>query len=206
MKTTLSLILAAASTGLVLAQANPQPEPASADRQPLERWLGDWTFERTGRDTPLGAAGISLGAYSVLPIPDTRPGEPRGRATVPEANLQWIDADGFDPERGCFFWDSFAGDGPVVDATYAFDGPRVTMVGTLLAKGKRYTLRSTVTFADDFQSLTDRREISTDGVHWTQLSESRATKVMTALAAPDSDQPKAAATDHPCAPENPPPQ
>ncbi len=48
MKTTLLSLLAAALTGLVFAQTNPlQPAPSAIESQPLERWLGDWTFETT---------------------------------------------------------------------------------------------------------------------------------------------------------------
>lgn len=185
MKTSLSLLFAAASTGLVFAQPAPQTDTAAVERQPLERWLGDWTYESTTHASPLGAGDISLGAYSIRSIVEEQFTGLRGKESR-EANQQWVDAEGFDLARGTYFWNSFGKEGTVTDATYTFDGPRVAMTGTLLVRGERYKLRSTVTFADDFQSLTDKREISTDGVNWTLLSESHAAKVMSALAAPDT--------------------
>ncbi|MBK8476572.1 MAG: DUF4440 domain-containing protein [Opitutaceae bacterium] len=186
MRTAISLILAAALTGLVFAQSTQQSEPSGIERQPLEHWLGDWTYQSTTHNSPLGAGGTSLGTCSVRPILAGQFVEFRGKETGPDGSLQWIETDGFDPARGCFFWSSFASDGSVIDATYTFDGPRVAVTGTLLAGDKRYRLRGLVTFADDFQSLTDKREISTDGVHWTLLSENRAAKIIPVLAAPDS--------------------
>ncbi len=188
MKTTILLILAAASTGLVFAQTAPKPDTNSVENQPLERWLGDWTYESNAQRSPLGAGGTIQGNCSVQPILAGKFIQFHGKERGPEGNLQWIETDGFDPARGCYFWSSFASDGSVIDATYTFDGPRVAVTGSLLAGDKRYKLRGLVTFADDFQSLTDRREISTDGVNWTLLSESRAAKVMTALAAPDTPE------------------
>ena len=192
MKTTLLSLLAVTLTGLVFAQTAPQPGSSTVESQPLERWLGDWTFETTTHASPFGADGTNVGACSVLPLRAGPGGEFGDKATGPEENLRRIESDGFDPARGGFFWDSFAGDTAVIDPAYTFDGPRVSMVGTLRAGKKRYLFRSLVTFAEDFQSFTDRREISADGMHWTLLSESRAAKVGSVLAAPDRDLPQAA--------------
>lgn len=192
MKTILLSLLAAALSGLGFGQATSQPAPSVIERQPLDRWLGDWTFETTTRASPFGAGGTNVGACSVLPLLAGQGGEFRDMANGPQENLRRIEPDGFDPAHGGFFWSSFAGDAAVIDPAYTFDGPRVAMVGTLRARDKRYRLRSLVTFADDFQSFTDRREISADGVHWTLLSESRAAKVGAVLAAPDRDTPQSA--------------
>ena len=192
MKTILLSLLAIAATSLVFAQTALPTEPSAIERQPLERWLGDWTFETTTLASPLGTGGTNVGACSVLPLLAGQSGEFRDKATGPQENLRRIESDGFDPARGGFFWDSLAGDTAVSDPAYTFDGTRVSMVGTLRARDKRYLFRSLVTFANDFQSFTNRREISADGMHWTLLGESRAAKVMPVLAAPDRDTPQAA--------------
>ena len=184
MKTPIALILAVALTGLVLAQQTPAPTPLAAERQPLERWLGDWTYEGTVHPSPLGAAGAYHGTCSAQPILGGQFVEFRGEEQGPAGPLQWTETDGFDPVRGCFFWKSFASDGSRIDATYTLDGSRIAVTGLLFTGSQSFQLRGTVTFADDRQSLTDRREISADGTHWTLLSESRATKITPALAAP----------------------
>jgi hypothetical protein len=145
MKTTMLSLLAVALTGLVFAQTAPLPESSAVERQPLERWLGDWTFETTTLASPFGAGGTNAGAFSVLALLAAQSGEFRDKATSPQENLRRIESDGFDPSRSRFFWDSLAG---------------------------------------DIQSFTKRRDISTTGIRWTLLGESRAAKIMPVLAAP----------------------
>ncbi len=191
MKTTSLLLLAAVLSGLACAENTPAPALLAAERQPLECWLGDWSYESTVHPSPLGAAGAAHGTYSVQPILGGQFVEFRGEEHSPAGSLQWTETDGFDPVRGCFFWKSFASDGSRIDATYTLDGPRIAVTGMLFAGSQSYQLRGTVTFADDRQSLTDRREISADGTRWTLLSESRATKLTPALAAPEPSDPRA---------------
>ena len=183
MKTAISLILAATLTALGLAQTAIPSIPLAPEHKKLELWLGGWSYESTLHESPLGAAGTSHGNCSVRLILGGQFVEFQGEETGPAGTIQWVETDGYDPVLDCFFWKSFASDGSAIDATYTFDGHRAAVSGTLLAGAKRYRLRGSMTFADDFQSLTDKREISTDGVHWTPLSEGRSTKITPVLAA-----------------------
>ena len=95
MKTTFSLILAAAVTGLVFAQTQttiPALPPAT-EHQKLAIWLGDWSYESTLHESPLGAAGTYQGNYTVRPIFGGQFIEFRGEETGTAGSLRWVETD-----------------------------------------------------------------------------------------------------------------
>ena len=183
MKTAISLILAATLTALGLAQTAIPALPLATEHKKLEIWLGDWSYESTLHESPLGAAGTYNGNYTVLPILGGKCVEFRGEETGTAGSLHWVETDSYDPVNQRYRWNGFASDGSINDVTYSFDGPVAAYSGTMTTGAKRYHIRGSITFADDAQSFTDQREISTDGTTWSPLSEVRATKLTRVLAA-----------------------
>ncbi len=161
----------------VVAQAQtPAPKPGPEHKK-LEIWIGDWTFEEEGSATPFGPAGKASGRSTAKWILGGFFVEFRVEWKGTAGPMQAIEIDGYDPVTKKYTWNNFASDGGVQAFTYAIEGNTVSYSGTQVIGGKQVKARGTITFAPDFMSNVEKREISIDGKAWMPALEVKATKV-----------------------------
>jgi hypothetical protein len=150
---------------------------AAPEYQKLKVWVGDWTYEATNFESPLGPAGKSTGTITVRMVMGGYFVEWSGEDRGPGGVSHWREIDGYDGAAGKYFWATMAEDGSWQTATYSFAGNTSPYSGTVLVKGKLYKFRGVLTFAPDGKSFVDKREYSIDGESWKPLWEGRWTKV-----------------------------
>jgi len=161
----------------VVAQAQtPAPKPGPEHKK-LEIWVGDWTWEELDSATPFGPAGKVGGKVSAQWILGGFFVEFRAEGKGTAGPIQAIEIDGYDPVTKKFTWNNFASDGSVQTFTYTIEGNTVPYSGTQVTGGKQAKIRGTITFAPDFMSSVEKREMSIDGKAWIPALEVKSTKV-----------------------------
>ncbi len=161
---------------VIAVQAQAQAPKPGPEHQKLKVWVGDWTYEAESQATPLGPAGKVVGKATVRPILGGFFVEWRGEEKGPSGTLAWVEVDGYDAVNKRFFWNSFGSDGDAQLVTYAFDGTVSRYSGTMHLGEKQVQFRGTLTFAADFLSWTEKRELSVDGQNWMPWSQSKSIK------------------------------
>ena len=161
----------------VASQAQtPAPKPGPEHKK-LEIWIGDWTFEEQDFATPFGPAGKASGKSTAKWILGGFFVEFRAEWKGTAGPIQAIEIDGYDPVTKKFTWNNFASDGSVQTFTYTIEGSTVPYSGTQVTGGKQAKIRGNITFAPDFMSCVEKREMSIDGKAWMPALEVKSTKV-----------------------------
>jgi len=163
--------LAALLSAAILQAQTPAPKPGP-EQQKLNIWVGDWTYEGENQATPLGPAGKYVGKQTVRPILGGFFVEWHGE----DRFSSWYEVDGYDALNKRFFWTGFGNDGNVSSVAYTIEGTKVEYSGTVILGEKQYKIRGTATFAADFMSFVDKRELSVDGQTWMPNFQSKSTK------------------------------
>lgn len=167
-----------------LAQAQIQDRPkAGPEQKKLEVWVGEWKYEGTLKDTPLGPGGKFAGRESIRWILDglflEAKGKDKGVYGGKEMTYEGVVIRWFDPAAKTYRDQSFDNDGVVGAGLGTFSGMVWTTTGTGTdSKGKKYMTRGSTTFSSDGKSRSSKSEISfDDGKTWILGWELTAKKV-----------------------------
>lgn len=157
--------------GRVEAQVPNRPK-AGPEHKVLEAQTGEWTYDGTLRDTPLGPGGRFSGKSTVRMVLDGLFMEVKGEDTgvyggkemsYKSTKMTWYDA-----TTTSYAALHFDNDGVVRRSTDTVKGDTWTSLGTATdSTGKTYMSRCTTTFAADGTSFRQRAELSLDdGKTW----------------------------------------
>ncbi len=149
--------------------ATPQP---GAEHRKLNVWLGNWTYEKETRATPLGPASKASGKMNGKPIFDGFFVQVTGERTGTTGTLSWFEIWAYDAVQKKYIWTGYGSDGDINWGTCIFDGRIMSYSGTVLLGEKQYGIRGTVVAATDSMSMVEDREISLDGRSWIPYSRS----------------------------------
>lgn len=169
-------------TSSVQAQIQDRPK-AGPEQEKLKAWIGEWTYEGTLKETPLGPGGKFAGKSTGRMILDglfleTR-GEDKGVYGGKEMVYQSVAIWWFDPGTKAYRDRHFDNDGLVGSSMTMVNGNTWTSSGTSTdSKGKNLRNRTTATFSADNNSVAIQAEISLDdGTTWMPLYELTMKKV-----------------------------
>jgi len=175
-----SLFLLASSSALAQIQDRPKPGP---ELKQLEVWVGEWKYEGTLRDTPLGPGGKFAGKMTTRLILDGLFLESRGQdkgiyggkeLVYKSLMIQW-----YDPVKRIYVDGGYDNDGTVGRGETTVNGSTWTKTGTVVdAKGKTNRFKAVSSVAADGKTITTKSELSVDdGKTWIPYWESTNMKV-----------------------------
>jgi hypothetical protein len=144
----------------------------------LEKWLGDWTYVRETKATPLRILeGKFVGKYTGKAILNGFFVEFQHEYKGPSGEVQWIEIDGYDAAAGNYVYSWYGSYGHMGRGTFVITENGNTWEGTRVAGSKQYMERGSTIFAPDGMSYIKKAEISSDGKTWEPYYELKATKV-----------------------------
>jgi len=170
------------SAGSVRAQIQDRPKPGAEEKK-LELWVGEWKYEGSVKDTPLGPGGKYAGKQTTRMIMDglfqERRGEDKGVYGGKEMAYKWLSIQWFDPGSKSFRDHSYDNDGFANDGITTVTENTWTTNGTTVdKKGKSYRTRNFSTFASDGKTIVQKGDLSADdGKTWTPFWEGIMKKV-----------------------------
>ena len=170
------------SSNFVQAQIQDRPK-AGADQKKLEIHVGEWKYEGTLKDTPLGPGGKFAGKSTSRMILDglflESRNEDKGFYGGKEMVYKGVSIQWFDSATKGYTSQSFDNDGIVTRSATVVNGNSWASTGNGIdSKGKAYRYRDTTTFSADGKTSSTKSELSVDdGKTWMPYWESTATKV-----------------------------
>ena len=159
------------------AQQPPKPPP---EQKKFDAWMGTWSYEGEGRDSPLGPAGKFTGKCIGRPILNGFFFELR----LEEKDWQSVQIHWYDAGAKTYRHIGFQSDGRVVAGTGTWNGVAWSAAWTTVHRGVEYRGRSQIILAADGKSITNPGELSVDGKTWMPFCESKWTKISDVPAAP----------------------
>jgi hypothetical protein len=179
-----AVLLTIARAVMLLALAQTSME--SADQAPpveqkkLQVFVGEWEYQGSGKDTPLGPGGSFSGREVHRMILDGFFLESRWKDRSDSNYVaQGIVLHWYDALSKNFRDEAFENDGSVTPGTGTVSGNVWTNLGTRKEKGgKSYQTRMTTTFGKEGKTLTTKAEFSEDGGKtWQPWWDLQATRV-----------------------------
>ena len=149
--------------------ATPHPGP---ENRKLNIWLGNWTYEKETKATPLGPASKASGKMNGKPIYDGFFVQVSGERTGTTGTFSWFEIWAYDAVQKKHIWTGYGSDGDINSGTCIFNGRTVNYSGTLLLGEKQYGIRGTIVLDADSRGMVEDREISIDGRTWMPYSHS----------------------------------
>lgn len=170
------------SSSSVLAQIQDRPKPGPEQKQ-LEVWVGEWKYEGSLMDTPLGPGGKFAGKMSTRMILDGLFLESRGqdkgvyggkKLVYKSLMIQW-----YDPIKRIYVDGGYDNDGTVGRGETTVNGSIWTKTGTVVdSKGKTNLFKSVSSIATDGKLITTKSELSVDdGKTWIPYWQSTNRKI-----------------------------
>ncbi len=160
----------------VALQAQAPAPKVGPEQKKLEIWVGNWIFEGEMKATPLGPAGKSTGEWTARFMLKGFFTNVQGEYTGPAGTTQWSEINSYNTVTKKYNWNGFDSGGGISIGTYTIEGTTVPYTGNQMVGGKEYKIRGNCVFSSDFMSMTEKREISVDGVTWMPLFEIKGTK------------------------------
>jgi hypothetical protein len=170
------------SAGSVQAQTQERPKPGPEQKK-LEVWVGEWKYEGSAKDSPLGPGGKFAGKQTARMILgglflETR-WEDKGTYGGQEMILQGIDVQWYDALTKKYVDHAFDNDGSASTGVTTVNGNTWTSMSTRTdTKGKTFKVKGTSTLSSDGKTCAASAEVSADdGKTWTPLWELTLKKV-----------------------------
>jgi hypothetical protein len=170
------------SAGIVQAQIQDRPK-AGPEMKALEVFVGEWQYEGSVKDTPLGPGGSFSGKQTVKLILDglflEQRGEDKGVYGGKELVYQGVVVRWYDPVTKTYLDHGFDNDGFVGSGVMTKDGN--TWIGNYTLKdkqGKNIKGKQISTFSSDGNTYAIKGQLSVDdGKTWTPYYEQNMKKV-----------------------------
>jgi hypothetical protein len=152
---------------LVRAQVADRPK-VGPEQKKLEVFVGDWTYEGSVSDTPLGPGGKFAGKATFRMILDglflESRAEDKGVYGGKEIIFKGITIQWFDPIKMAYLSHGYDNDSFVNRSVTTVSGNIWNGTGEQTdSKGKSYKTKHSSTIAADGKSIIEKAEISTDG-------------------------------------------
>jgi Protein of unknown function (DUF1579) len=162
------------SSGFVQAQIQDRPKVGPEQKQ-LGVFVGEWKYEGSVKDTPLGPGGKFAGKQTARMILDglflESRAEDKGVYGGKEIVYKGVFIQWYDPMTKTYHDHGFDNDGFVASGVTTVSGNTWTSTGTRTdSKGKSNKVRNTSTFSSDGNTCTQKTELSVDdGKTWMPL-------------------------------------
>lgn len=177
-----ALIWLAICGGPVSAQIADRPTLGPEGKK-LEMFVGDWKYQGSVSDTPLGPGGKFTGTATNRMILDGLflqiQGQDKGVYGGKELVYKGLTIRRYDSKTRKYISQTFDNDGMVATESWALEGLTWKTTGTMTdTKGKAYQTRSSATFSLDGRTLTFKAELlAEDGKTWLPYWEDTNTKL-----------------------------
>lgn len=182
MKTSTLLLLALLFILNLHAQIPDRPK-ITPEHKKLEAWVGEWKYEGSTRDSPLGPGGKFAGKQTAQMILDglfleTR-AEDKGVYGGKEYLYKGVVLQWYDHKTKTYLDHIFTNDGAVRSGVTTVTGNTWTLIGTSIdSQGKSQKTRSFTTFSADGKTWTQKGEVSMDdGKTWMPCWEQTAERI-----------------------------
>ncbi len=167
--------LALLTVGTARAQIADRPAPGP-ELKKLEIHVGDWKYEGTLQDTPLGPGGKFTGKSSTKWVLDglfqESHAEDKGVYGGKPMTYKSVWYRGYDATSKTYIDHSFNNDGFTTVSTVTVNGDSWTTTSTGTdSKGKTFKTRETTTFAADGRSSTSKSEYLAENGTWKPFYE-----------------------------------
>ena len=150
--------------------------------QKLEYFVGQWNFEMTGRESPLGPGGGLKGSMSFARVMDGRFLESRIEGKGDGSFLQGAGYIGYDAANKIYTFFESQNNGAAMLSTGTWTGPGIRLETVpLQIKGQSVRLRRAISVVSD-STFTIKEEISLDDGPFQRLSSGTFTKVASSSA------------------------
>ncbi len=162
---------------LVVKQVTPE--------QRLDYFVGQWSFEMTGRESPLGPGGTVKGIMSFARVMDGNYLESHIDGKGEGVSLQGVGYVGYDGANRVYtFFESQSG-GVAMMSTGTWTGPGIRLETLpVQVKGQSIRLRRAISVVSD-ATFTIKEEISLDGGPFQRLANGTFTKVLSSTSKTD---------------------
>ncbi|MEO8427819.1 MAG: DUF1579 family protein [Verrucomicrobiota bacterium] len=170
------------SAPVVRAQIQDRPKPGPEQKK-LEVFVGEWKYEGSVSDTPLGPGGKFAGKQTTRMVLDglflEGRAEDKGIYGGKEIVYKGVFIEWFDSITKTYVTHSYDNDGFAANGVTTVSGNTWASTGTQTdRKGKIYKTKSSSTFSSDGKTVIGKNELSTDdGKTWIPLYEITLTKV-----------------------------
>ena len=172
------------SAAFVQAQIQDRPKPGPEQKK-LEVFVGEWNYEGSLSDTPLGPGGKFAGKQTARMILDglflESGGEDKGVYGGKEIVYKGVSIQWFDPITKTYLDHGYDNDGFAGKGVTTLTGNTWTSTGTQTdRKGKIYKSKSSTTFSSDGKTRTTKTELSADDgktwMPWYELTMKKVSK------------------------------
>jgi hypothetical protein len=174
----IKFIIAAISWLMVLSSSNLQGQTQERptigpEQKKLEIWVGDWSYEGTVKETPLGPSGKYAGKLNYRFILDglflENRGEDKGVYGGKEMTYKYVSMQWYNPATKTYLVQGYDNDSVVSSSVSTVNGSTWTRIGGgTTQSGKQTKVKGTLTFGPDGKSYTSKGELSLDdGKTWT---------------------------------------